>query len=145
MTQIERRRFSKTEKTNLRKDFLGSAFNNYKDFAVMYHDKYNRTIPSIVMALSKMFRTKNEANVEKKKFINQALQEKAQMELELNTEIPVCPPPPEDLFVEQDVVEKDDIISLKGNITVSINCDIFTTQIVSKNVNISKNQIVIEL
>lgn len=147
MTQIKRKRISKAEKTQLKKDFLGSAFDSYKDFAEVYHEKYGRTAWAIRMMLSNLFEKKSDAKLQKQKFINQSLQEKAQMKIELEVkddEVDVCPPP-EDLFVEQEMVEKDDVMSLKGTITISINSGIFKTEIVSKNVNISKKQIVIEL
>lgn len=153
MLDNHRRPISQDEKDNIGNSFINSGMSNYSDFAKKHHEKIGRTEAAVRNILTSHFATKPTPTIRKfksegknKKVVESTTVNNVAEQLELQ-------------MVEQDevtVVQKDevavvkkdidnDIMSLKGKITVSINSGIFTTQIVSKNVNISKNQIVIEL
>ena len=145
MLDNHRRPISQDEKDNIGNSFINSGMSNYSDFAKKHHEKIGRTEAAVRNILTSHFATKPTPTIRKfksegknKKVVESTTVNNVAEQLELQ-------------MVEQDevtVVKKDidnDIMSLKGKITVSINSGIFKTEIVSKNVNISKNQIVIKL
>ena len=145
MLDNHRRPISQDEKDNIGNSFINSGISNYSDFAKKYHEKFGRTEASVCNILTSHFATKPTPTIRKfksegknKKVVESTTVNNVAKQLELQ-------------MVEQDevtVVQKNidnDVMSLKGTITITINSGIFKTEIVSKNVNISKKQVVIEL
>lgn len=137
---------SQDEKDNIGNSFINSGMSNYKDFAKKHYQKFGRTEAAIRNILTAHFATKPTPTIRKFK----TKEEKKEAVVESTTVNNIAEQLELQMFEQNEVqiVQQDvdnDIMSLKGNITVSINSGIFKTEIVSKNVNISKNQIVIEL